>query len=168
MRKTFLFLCAFLLSSCGLSNDPFMQPNTNYHWRQNVNLSGTPKAPKVDDDYTNIKETSRAQVKSFSVDVANHLKTNDKASAITKAKSIIADSLKDPNSAQFRNVRVVPYEEGAVICGEVNAKNSYGGYVGFEAFVASTNSFAFERNYSEGRYPELDRASNIGLYEACY
>ena len=32
-------------------------------------------------------------------------------------------SLKDPESAQFRAVRLVPYKSGKVVCGYVNAKN---------------------------------------------
>lgn len=48
-------------------------------------------------------------------------------------RRMVADSLKDPGSVQFRGIR---YIEGRAICGEANAKNSYGGYVGFKAFVA--------------------------------
>jgi hypothetical protein len=39
--------------------------------------------------------------------------------------------LNDPNSAEFRNIKV--FENGNY-CGEVNAKNKMGGYVGFQAF----------------------------------
>lgn len=43
----------------------------------------------------------------------------------------------DPESAQFRNVRSVRNRYGEVgICGEVNAKNSLGGYAGFRHFMA--------------------------------
>lgn len=39
-------------------------------------------------------------------------------------------SLRDPDSAKFRNVRKL----GSGVCGEVNAKNAYGGMVGYEKF----------------------------------
>lgn len=39
--------------------------------------------------------------------------------------------LKDPGSAQYQNVSKNPQ----VICGELNGKNSYGAYDGFEAFA---------------------------------
>lgn len=40
--------------------------------------------------------------------------------------------LKDPASAQFRNVK---YNNGkASVCGEINSKNSFGGYTGFGRF----------------------------------
>lgn len=52
------------------------------------------------------------------------------------AKTAVASRLKDPGSAQFRNLRVVEQVAGQdAVCGEVNGKNSYGGYSGFEEFV---------------------------------
>ena len=48
-----------------------------------------------------------------------------------QAKQAISSVLKDPGSAQFRNIREV---SGGVLCGEVNAKNELGGYVGFKRF----------------------------------
>lgn len=54
------------------------------------------------------------------------------------AKEEVAQSLKDPSSAQFRNMRLVSNdssadsESGGYVCGELNGKNSFGAYVGFE------------------------------------
>ena len=44
--------------------------------------------------------------------------------------------LKDSDSAKFRSVRYLPGDTGGLwqMCGEVNAKNSFGGYVGFTRF----------------------------------
>src|SRR4051794_20206182 len=44
----------------------------------------------------------------------------------------------DPLSAQFRNIRVGKKEMRGLptFCGEVNAKNRFGGYVGFMPFAA--------------------------------
>jgi hypothetical protein len=44
--------------------------------------------------------------------------------------------LKDPSSVQFQNVT----QNANLICGELNAKNSYGAYVGFETFVFERSS----------------------------
>lgn len=50
--------------------------------------------------------------------------------------------LKDAPSARFKNIRQKKTEANTPgiwdICGEVNAKNSYGGYAGFETFVGAT------------------------------
>jgi hypothetical protein len=53
------------------------------------------------------------------------------AAAIEKVKNDILESMKDPNSAQFRRI----VTNGVAVCGEVNAKNSMGGYVGFKKFI---------------------------------
>lgn len=42
--------------------------------------------------------------------------------------SAVKNSLKDPDSAQFQNVKGY--------CGEVNAKNGYGGYTGYKRFIS--------------------------------
>ncbi len=52
----------------------------------------------------------------------------------------VADQMKDPYGAQFRNWHAFESQKGLLICGEVNAKNSYGGYVGFTHFVAHASS----------------------------
>ncbi|MAR55992.1 MAG: hypothetical protein CMM93_02310 [Rickettsiales bacterium] len=42
--------------------------------------------------------------------------------------------LKDPDSAEYRNVRYNGGQPHSAVCGEVNSKNSYGGYTGFVPF----------------------------------
>lgn len=52
------------------------------------------------------------------------------------ARSILSDTLFDADSAKFRNLREVEdSKDGLVICGEVNAKNRMGAYIGFRRFV---------------------------------
>lgn len=53
---------------------------------------------------------------------------------VRAAKAAIEKDLRDPASVQYRGVRV----SGTLYaCGEVNAKNAMGGYVGFTRFVSS-------------------------------
>ena len=46
--------------------------------------------------------------------------------------------MKDPDSVQFRGVEGYDRGEPGIImlCGEVNAKNSFGGYVGYRHFTS--------------------------------
>lgn len=54
----------------------------------------------------------------------------------SKAKEAVAAQLKDPTSAQFQSLKVGKTSKGfAIVCGEVNAKNAFGGYTGFTSFV---------------------------------
>ncbi|MET3725089.1 hypothetical protein [Sphingomonas trueperi] len=52
--------------------------------------------------------------------------------ALAKAKERVGEKLKDPTSAIFSELHVT---EDKYVCGYVNAKNSYGGYVGRERFL---------------------------------
>lgn len=47
------------------------------------------------------------------------------------AEQAVKRILNDPESAQFRDMRVYTLS----VCGEVNAKNAMGGYVGFQRFI---------------------------------
>uniref|UniRef100_UPI001F4D9EC7 hypothetical protein n=1 Tax=Rosenbergiella australiborealis TaxID=1544696 RepID=UPI001F4D9EC7 len=56
-----------------------------------------------------------------------------------RATKSIASGLKDPDSAEFRNVEVRNIKASGLsksgyVCGEVNAKNAFGAYVGFSRF----------------------------------
>ena len=64
---------------------------------------------------------------------ANVSKASAEQILIQQGKEAVKNSLKDPESAQFRNVHVAVNGE-KVVRGEVNSKNSYGGYDGFEKF----------------------------------
>lgn len=53
-------------------------------------------------------------------------------------QGFVLANLKDPGSAEFRN------QKG--MCGEVNSKNSFGGYAGFQRYMAANeNMVVFER-----------------------
>lgn len=60
---------------------------------------------------------------------------------LSRGKAAAKAKLKDPSSAQFRNVY---FHEGAdgipMTCGEVNSKNSFGGYGGYQRFVSAGKS----------------------------
>jgi hypothetical protein len=58
------------------------------------------------------------------------------SSLVRNGKEVAKRDLKDPGSAQFRKLLV---SDGLVpkLCGEINAKNSYGGYIGFARFIVT-------------------------------
>lgn len=131
-----------------------------------VNYQGYQGPSAYDRNLHELRLGSISLVEAYAAQVAKFLKSNKEAAAIENAKKAIADSLKDPSSAQFRNVRIVKYGDGSVVCGEVNGKNSYGGYVGFKTFVAGTSSGEIA-NIRSGKYAEIDQAASAGIYAAC-
>ncbi len=61
---------------------------------------------------------------------------------VKEVRERIVASLRDPESAKFRNVTRVPGWPAAgevpgmyAYCGEMNSKNAFGGYVGFQKFA---------------------------------
>lgn len=65
--------------------------------------------------------------------------------------------LKDPDSAQFQNVLA----RGSVVCGQVNAKNSFGGYTGFDGFLVDEKNVVL----AESNKSQKDRSITALLYD---
>lgn len=64
---------------------------------------------------------------------------NPEEQAITLVKSDVSNYFKDPSSTMFRNVVSVDRGNSQwAVCGEVNAKNGFGGYVGYIQFYGET------------------------------
>ncbi|GLQ26116.1 hypothetical protein [Sulfitobacter pacificus] len=66
-------------------------------------------------------------------------------------KETTAYNLKDPGSAQFRNIRQIErtHQDGTkslLVCGEVNGRNAFGGYVGFSTFHGTLQGRKFKLN----------------------
>jgi hypothetical protein len=86
---------------------------------------------------------------------ARRLSDKEAAAFARTAKAAAVAQLKDPQSAQFRDLYVSDSigigDDGKDInvrtwylCGQINAKNSYGGYTGFQRFAATPGGAIFE------------------------
>jgi hypothetical protein len=71
-------------------------------------------------------------------------------------KSVINSGLKDPDSAQFKEFRTV--QGGKIGCISVNAKNSYGGYAGYELMAVEG---------LDTSYPKEVEVRTTNVYELC-
>lgn len=76
--------------------------------------------------------------------------------AIAVGKDHVRAYLKDPQSAQFGNEFIVGQldNQGPIICGTVNARNAFGGYVGVKRFIAFPSSVIFDEGEE---LTEMDR-----------
>lgn len=54
---------------------------------------------------------------------------------ISLAKKSLEETLYDPESVRYKNIKETKF---GVVCGEYNAKNRHGGYVGFSPFIFFT------------------------------
>lgn len=66
--------------------------------------------------------------------------------------------LKDPDSAEFRAGHFSEKGGAKVVCGEVNSKNSFGGFTGFQRFIAAGNLVFLEENMAAG---EMDKSWSL-------
>ena len=89
---------------------------------------------------------------------------------ISQTKQHVKNTLKDPESAQFKDVKVAINIKGdKTVCGQVNAKNSYGGYTGFKSFYVKNNNglvhFEDDLNYKlagcEGKNSEAETRKKL-------
>ena len=95
---------------------------------------------------------------------------------LTTARVLLLNSLKDPDSVQWRNEKVA--SDNVTMCGEINAKNSLGGYVGFRQFISNHKGYIVEgSNYGtwsmqDNRIPVpdymIDGARLVGAGKAAH
>ena len=71
------------------------------------------------------------------------LSRSEQSTIVAMSRDGVKSRLRDPSSARFRNVGYYSGGESSAVCGEVNAKNGFGGYTGFERFVALGDKLAF-------------------------
>lgn len=80
-------------------------------------------------------------------------------------RETVAYDMKDPDSVQFRNMAATRSPSGVTyVCGEVNARNGFGGYVGFSPFYGmfKPNGAKFNIVMMPG-----SRASGSDVHDAC-
>lgn len=85
--------------------------------------------------------------------------------AAREGKELARERMKDPESAKLRNLFVssrgpTETEDSLAnvlfLCGEINAKNSYGGYIGFHRFAASKEGgFTLEEDDDYGAFRQV-------------
>lgn len=69
---------------------------------------------------------------------------------IERVKQQLITDMRDPSSAEFRNVRSFAMHDrnDVIVCGELNGKNAYGGYTGYQPFRASIDASGNIHYYS--------------------
>lgn len=61
---------------------------------------------------------------------------------IARTQRAVKDKMRDPGSVRFRNTSFhVLRGETPMVCGEVNARNGFGGASGYQRFIASGEAF---------------------------
>lgn len=75
--------------------------------------------------------------------------------AIRVAKADVPRGLKDPESAEFRDLFAVKTPKGGyMVCGEINSKNSFGAKTGYSKFIYNTTLTIFEEQMPRATFVE--------------
>ncbi|MGQ1209620.1 hypothetical protein ACT4YP_20600 (plasmid) [Acinetobacter baumannii] len=83
---------------------------------------------------------------------------------MTKAQSQIKELMKDPDSTKFRNLREITNTKGeSVLCGQINSKNSYGGYPGFMSFSFSNGNLNIIDDSTRNEFKIMQAVSKYEL-----
>jgi len=91
-------------------------------------------------------------------DAYNRTVDGQKIAWMDKGMEAVRAKLKDPRSADFRNVFFHRGSQNVpVTCGEVNSKNSFGGYIGFQRFVSAGQADLTYLEEQVADFPELWR-----------
>lgn len=80
----------------------------------------------------------------------------DRLTVWPQKKEAMVAAMRDPSSVQFREERL---RAGGFLCGEMNAKNAMGGYVGFKRFAAFEGGYVLE-GHSISSWPRDLREAN--------
>lgn len=82
-----------------------------------------------------------------------------RAAWIAKGQDAVVAKLKDPGSAQFRNAFFhLAKSKGQytpISCGEVNSKNGFGGYSGYQRYISAGSP---DLTFLEEEMPEFEKA----------
>jgi len=85
---------------------------------------------------------------------------------IAKAKEAVAEKVKDPASAQFKDVNLCKTK--GMVQGQFNAKNSFGAYTGYETFFFIDGTAFMIGSFPFDAANEKDRAYFAHLAVVCY
>jgi hypothetical protein len=81
---------------------------------------------------------------------------------IVKGQEAVERKLKDPSSAQFRHMffhmAKLNGKDAPISCGEVNSKNSFGGYNGYQRYISAGTP---ELTYLEEEVADFSKAWKI-------
>jgi hypothetical protein len=91
--------------------------------------------------------------------------TREEILLMKKATTAVHNSLRDPASGRF-GLMSVYHSRGDVVCGEINAKNGYGGYAGPNMFlyVAKTGQVMFMIDPTRSNNENMQMANLMGNY----
>lgn len=70
---------------------------------------------------------------------------------VDAVKNNVRGELRDPASSRFNSIKLFRKTDMIYACGRVNAKNAFGGYTGFQWFMAGPSAVTFFESEAAGQ-----------------
>jgi hypothetical protein len=131
----FLLCVGFVALNSHRAPSPTSQPQVHFDGGESADRCADPEACKKANEiaYKNVaandskaKEASRQWIA-----------VSRQEAVIALTKRAVASALREPSSAVFKDVFYVRKKVGDAVCGEVNARNGFGGFTGMQPFVVT-------------------------------
>jgi hypothetical protein len=107
---------------------------------------------------------SLKKIEIFSDEGGLYLQLYGPEKMIDNAKELVRRKMDDPGTVRFRNLRVVDYAKGSVVCGEVKDGSDSGEDTGYTPFVSGTSDAHLK---TETGFEDINRTSDLGMNAAC-
>lgn len=142
-------ICA--LAGCGRSTD--QQSADDEQWKASIAKAEQERVARESQMAAEAEHRREAEA-------AAQAKIEDQDRSIKQDQltQTIKNAMYDPESARFRNVRLNLV--GDALCGEINAKNKMGGYVGFKRFVVFHDAPLVEADDTRALFDAAYKAAN--------
>jgi len=108
-------------------------------------------APRIDSAVRADEAREAVSDRAFRAEIDRDVRVSD-------AELLVAGMMRDPGSTRFSDVSL---RHGVWVCGYVNSRNGFGGYVGFREFVFDTTDHVLMMNGVN------DRAMHIAWKQEC-
>lgn len=164
MRVVSLGLVACMLQGCAPSHAVNPYPVSSPPRTANPNPESSP--PRSDHAVAAVGAQERVPSKPIGRGRGAAVQLTTKQ--IASVKRGLRESLKDPDSAKFGGMAAAEGSDGAiVVCGLVNAKNSYGGFGGTTPY----NGLLFRRDVDDGVFAVTGfgggKSATYAIVETC-
>jgi len=132
ISKAIICIAMCILSGCGKSTQQ-QAAEDDAQWKESIAKAEKERIERESKLAHEAEDRRNAEAAA-----QERLAAQDRAVKQDELAAKIKSSMFDPDSAQFRNMRISL--NGQSLCGEVNGKNKMGGYVGFKRFVVLQGS----------------------------
>ena len=131
----FVLFMGLVALSIDKAQSPKNRPQVHFDSDEQASRCADPAACRRANEvaYKNVAQNTKKEAEYR----RKEMEVSEQRAIIAVTKRAVASSLRDPSSAIFGQVFYARKKKGDAVCGEVNARNGFGGYTGMQPFVVT-------------------------------